>query len=53
MLSALLIMKAKQFFCICREFFAASLKENFIYLDLQMLWLSSLEMGTEISKHES
>lgn len=38
---------------LCREFFAASLKEKFIYLDLQMLWLSSLEMGTEISKYES
>lgn len=32
---------------LCIEFFA-SLKENFIYLDLQMLWLSSLETGTEI-----
>lgn len=31
------------------KFFAASLKENFIYLDLQRLWLSSPEMGTDLT----
>lgn len=33
---------------LCIELMAASSKENFIYLDLQMLGLSSLETDTEI-----
>lgn len=45
MLSTLLIMEAKQVSAPMHIVLCCFIKENFIYLDLQTLWLSSLETG--------
>lgn len=53
MLSTLLIMKANKTSASKHIVLCCFVKENFIFWDLQTLWLSSLETGAEISHRKS